>query len=85
MANGMQPSHRIKITQNIDKLIRTTSYNDLMKECIDRKLIFDVMRSEIEVRTIHPFPVIKNQSNQIYNFPFHRNHIRLSMSVTKNY
>lgn len=72
--NKMERDHRNKIINNIDKLVQSTTYDDLMKECIDRKLLFDVMKREIEVsgsfcccsyqNMIHhfsPFPEIQSK------------------------
>lgn len=45
----MEQEHRDKIKQNIEKLIQYTDYDELMQECINRKLLFDVMKEIIEV------------------------------------
>lgn len=45
----MEQADRDKILQNIEKLIQYTDYDELMRHCIDQKLIFDVMREQIEV------------------------------------
>lgn len=45
----MEQADRDKIIQNIEKIIQYTDYDELMRQCIDRKLIFDVMREQIEV------------------------------------
>lgn len=45
----MEQEHRDKIKQNIEKLIQYTDYDELMQECIKRKLLFDVMKEIIEV------------------------------------
>lgn len=47
----MEQADRDKILQNIEKLIQYTEYNELMQECIERKLLFDVMREQIEVKS----------------------------------
>lgn len=45
----MEREDRDKILQNIEKLIQYTNYDKLMRQCIDRRLIFDVMQEQIEV------------------------------------
>lgn len=45
----MEDADRDKILRNIDKLIQFTKYDVLMKQCIDRGLLFDVMKETIEV------------------------------------
>lgn len=45
----MEPAHRNKIVQNIEKLIQHTDYDQLMRQCIEHKLLFDVMQEQIEV------------------------------------
>lgn len=45
----MEQADRDKILQSIEKIIQYTEYDKLMRLCIDQKLIFDVMREQIEV------------------------------------
>lgn len=45
----MEQQDRDNILKNIDKLMQFTSYDKLMKECIENKLLFDVMQEQIEV------------------------------------
>lgn len=47
----MEQADRDKILQNIEKLVQYTEYNELMQQCIERKLLFDVMREAIEVNS----------------------------------
>lgn len=48
----MDQADRRKILQNIEKLIQYTDYDELMRECIKRKLLFDVMQEQIEVSLV---------------------------------
>lgn len=45
----MEQADRNKILRNIEKLIQYTDYDELMRQCIERKLIFQEMREQIEV------------------------------------
>lgn len=45
----MEQADRDKILQNIEKLIQYTDYEELMRLCIERRLLYDVMREQIEV------------------------------------
>lgn len=48
----MEKEHRRIILDNISELIKLTKYDILMKKCLDRKIMFPVMKSEIEVNSM---------------------------------
>lgn len=45
----MEKEHRRIILDNISELIKLTNYDVLMRKCLDRKIMFPIMKSEIEV------------------------------------
>lgn len=45
----MEKEHRRIILDNIGELIKFTNYKQLMKRCLDRKIMFPIMETEIEV------------------------------------
>lgn len=45
----MEKEHRRIILDNISELIKLTNYDILMRKCLDRKIMFPIMKSEIEV------------------------------------
>lgn len=45
----MEKEHRRIILDNISELIKLTNYEILMRKCLDRKIMFPIMKSEIEV------------------------------------
>lgn len=45
----MEQSDRENILNNIDDLIENTNYDKLMALCVDRELIYDEMKTAIEV------------------------------------
>lgn len=47
----MEKEHRRIILDNISELIKLTNYEILMKKCLDRKIMFPIMKSEIEVNS----------------------------------
>lgn len=47
----MEKEHRRIILDNISELIKLTNYDLLMKKCLDRKIMFPIMKSEIEVNS----------------------------------
>lgn len=46
----MEKEHRRIILDNICELIKLTNYDLLMKKCLERKIMFPIMKSEIEVK-----------------------------------
>lgn len=48
----MEQEHRIKIRNNIEKLMEFTEYDELMEACLKHQLLYDSMRDQIEVRII---------------------------------
>lgn len=50
----MEKEHRRIILDNISELIKLTNYDLLMRKCLDRKIMFPVMKSEIEKLQIGP-------------------------------
>lgn len=67
----MEKEHRRVILDNIGELIKLTNYEILMKKCLDRKIMFPIMKSEIEVNSnnikceVKDNKVIKFQKLQI--------------------
>ncbi|KAM8709714.1 hypothetical protein ACLKA7_016511 [Drosophila subpalustris] len=69
---GMQQNHRNHILRNIDNLIRSTSYPEIMNETVARGLLSTRMRQEIE-----------NPYNMSQSDVLHEQHKRYFEKITK--
>lgn len=49
LAVTMEQEHRTKILSNIDKLVKFTNYDVLVKACLDQQLLYKVMVDKIQV------------------------------------
>lgn len=76
----MEKEHRRIILDNISELIKLTNYDLLMRKCLDRKIMFPIMKSEIEVK-ISTIKLLVLDGNDLYI-----NHIRVFIiSETANW
>lgn len=65
----MDNSDRERIKENIQNLIRFTRYGELMDLCIKEKLLFPVMKEEIDVSTNYKTMLLRNLKDENFVKP----------------